>query len=209
MGKPMSDAEIRRRKKIQSASSRAGGTLGLTALGAFGASKVPGSRVASKLGRLNKINPKKMENIALGASTAGAGIGGAASFNFASYTSAEAKKRQRKPIAKGHLVIAKKWEPVATNYTPEGSRKKRNQNQVKALAGVSGAAAGAGAYRGLAGLELSSQAKTAKAKKKAYRPLKAAAKGRFKTAGKYGAVSAVAGGGAVALNRRRKSESWS
>lgn len=104
----MSDAEIRRRKKAQGVTSRVGGVLGLTSLGAFGASKVPGAKFMAKAPKLrrvaNQIDTKKAENLALGASTTGAGLGGASSFNFAAYTSAEGKKK--KPVAKSAGVSA-------------------------------------------------------------------------------------------------------
>jgi hypothetical protein len=97
--KPMSDAELRRRKKLQGHISQTTGVLGLTSLAAFGASKVPGSKVMAKTPKLrriaNRIDTKKAENIALGTSTTGAGIGGAGSFNFAAYTNAESRKRKQ------------------------------------------------------------------------------------------------------------------
>lgn len=94
----MSDAEIKRRKKAQGRISQTTGALGLASLGAFSASKIPGSKAAKLVPMARKINPKKAENIALGTSTAGAGIGGAGSFNFAAYTNAEGRKR--KPVTK-------------------------------------------------------------------------------------------------------------
>lgn len=90
----MSDAEIRRRKKAQGHISQATGALGLASVGAFGASKLPGSKLARKVPRLKKINEQKAKDLALGTSTLGAGIGGAGSFNFASYTNAESRKRK-------------------------------------------------------------------------------------------------------------------
>jgi hypothetical protein len=101
-GRIMSDAEIRRRKKAQGHLSQTTGALGLTSLGAFGASKLPGAKVLTKTPTLrrigasktlNRIDPKKAKDFALGTSTAGAGIGGAGSFNFAAYTNAESRKR--------------------------------------------------------------------------------------------------------------------
>ena len=91
-----------------------------------------------------------------------AGLGGASSFNFAAYTGAESRKRKQAvpaPVKKdigmdmgyfgeeGHPVklpeikvpIEKAWEPVASSYSPEGSRKKR------AKAYETGALVGAGA----------------------------------------------------------------
>jgi hypothetical protein len=102
MARTMSDAEIRRRKKLQGHISQTTGALGLASLGAFAASKVPAAKVLTKTpklrrlaaGPVSRINPKKAENIALGTSTAAGGIGGAGAFNFASYTGAESKKRK-------------------------------------------------------------------------------------------------------------------
>lgn len=99
----MSDAEIKRRKKLQGHISQTTGALGLTSLAAFTASKTPGAKFMSKTPRLRRIasavDTKKAENIALGTSTAGAGIGGAGSFNFAAYTNAESRKRTQ-PVKK-------------------------------------------------------------------------------------------------------------
>src|SRR6478609_4041632 len=106
----MSDAEIRRRKKLQATSSKVGGTIGLTALG--------GTLVASRGGRntLRKI-PKLKGHLAApppkdpnrdkikGAITpllaTGAGIGGVSAFNFAAYTNAESRKRKQVKKASG------------------------------------------------------------------------------------------------------------
>jgi hypothetical protein len=107
----MSDAEIRRRKKVQGYVSRTTGALGLASLGAFGASKIPGSARAVRLvPKAKKINQKKAENWALGTSTAGAGIGGAGSFNFASYTAAEGRKM--KPVAKIDFSKVGNWKTI-------------------------------------------------------------------------------------------------
>lgn len=104
----MSDAEIRRRKKLQGVTARTTGVLGLTSLGAFGASKIPGAKLMTKTPKLRRIaagvNEKRMKEVALGTSTAGAGIGGAGSFNFAAYTSAESRKRNQ--IKKSENVSA-------------------------------------------------------------------------------------------------------
>lgn len=104
----MSDAEIRRRKKVQGTISRTTGALGLTSLAAFSAARGAKSAKAVKaIPALKKINPNKADTLALGSSTAGAGIGGAGSFNFASYTSAESRKRgPRQPVKKASNISA-------------------------------------------------------------------------------------------------------
>jgi hypothetical protein len=143
MSRVMSDAEIRRRKKAQGHISQTTGALGLASLGAFGASKLPGAKMLAKPGlrrigpAANKINSEKAKGAALGLSTAGAGIGGAGSFNFASYTGAEARKKKRpamptvaksagiEPGLAGEVGIAKEWKPSASKFDAERSRMKR------------------------------------------------------------------------------------
>lgn len=91
----MSDAEIRRRKRVQGHISQATATLGLAALATRGG--------ASAVGRLKKV-PKlmslgpKLKEASNTLTTTGAGIGGVGGYNFAAYTNAESKKR--KPVAK-------------------------------------------------------------------------------------------------------------
>lgn len=116
---PLTAGQIKSRKKVQSGIAQTTGALGLGSLAAFGASKLPGSKLASKVPKLQKLNrstgagklkPSKQgeafktraTNTALGLSTAGAGIGGAGSFNFARYTKSEADKGKRKPVAKNY-----------------------------------------------------------------------------------------------------------
>jgi hypothetical protein len=195
----MSEAEIKRRKKAQGVVSRTTGTLGLTSLAAYGASKVPGTKLATKVPQLRRINSKKAKDLALGTSTAGAGIGGAGSFNFAAYTAAEGKKGQR---------VKKQWTPVSSNFNTERNRQKRNETYPKVAAGASAAlGVGAGA-KALRGVSLNEAASQAKKKKKAYKPIKDAAKARFKTSGKLGAAAAATGAAAYGLDRKNKSESW-
>jgi hypothetical protein len=100
MSKLLSDAQINRRKKIQGNISIAGGTLGLTALGLRGAGAARGAgRVGRTAQKFTKITPNKaasdkLKDASTAVTTAGAGLGGVGAFNFASYTKAEARKRQ-------------------------------------------------------------------------------------------------------------------
>jgi len=107
----LSDAQIARRKKIQGNISLTTGTLGLTALGMRGAGAARG---AGKIGRtIQRLTPithnaaasEKLKDASTGATVAAGGIGGVGAFNFASYTKAEARKRQPKPIVKGFQML--------------------------------------------------------------------------------------------------------
>jgi hypothetical protein len=246
MARAMSDAEIRRRKKLQGHISQTTGALGLASLGAFGASKIPAAKILTKTPRLrrlgasravNAINPEKAKNAALGLSTTGAGIGGAGSFNFAAYTGAESKKRQRPvtPVKKelgmemgyygeeGHPIklpeikalIEKAWEPVAGNYDPEARRHKRAKAYEPVLAGVGAGATGGAGYAAFKGakLELKNRSKS-QVKASGLPRVKAAQAARHASAIKHGKVAGgLAAGGAAALgasalvHRGRKS-SW-
>jgi len=246
MPRVMSDTELRHRKKIQGRISQATGALGLASVGAFGASKLPGAKVLTKtpaLRRLgasramNSIDPKKAKDAALGLSTAGAGIGGAGSFNFASYTNAESRKRkQAVPVTKSHegiemgyygeegrpiklptieVPIEKAWSAVATNYDPEAKRQKRSKNYETALEiGSAGAAGGAAAEAGT-GLAMGAKNKRPGQIKASSLPSvkvsqgvrRAGALKHGKAAAGLAGASAVAAGGAALVNHHRKS-SW-
>jgi len=102
----MSDAEIRRRKKVQGHISQTTSTLGLTSLGLLGASvatKKPGSRTYGALKRipqLKKIETPsqmsgKLKDASLATSVTAGGIGGVGGYNFAAYTAAESKKKKQ------------------------------------------------------------------------------------------------------------------
>lgn len=100
MAKPlMSDAEMKRRKKLQSHISIAGGTLGLGALAARGGAGLAGGGKLARLAKVPGGSPKlatKLKDLSTGLTTAGAGIGGAGAYNFAAYTNAESRKRVQK-----------------------------------------------------------------------------------------------------------------
>lgn len=102
MSKPLSNEDIKRRKKIQAGVSQATGGLGLTALGITGLKSKTGQRaLKGAFRRMDRPMPKRLKAKTLtGPQTAvlstGAGLGGLGSFNFASYTKAEGDKGKRK-----------------------------------------------------------------------------------------------------------------
>lgn len=140
----MSDAEIRRRKKLQGHISQTTGALGLTALGGTLLATKTGSNAtkqafkAVNMTRPSFLKPKKLKKATAPLLATSAGIGGAGSFNFASYTAAEGRKR------KMQQPVKKAWEPQARNYSPESKRMRRAQNYERAgYAGAAAASAGA------------------------------------------------------------------
>jgi len=227
----MSDTEIRHRKKVQGGIARTTGALGLAGVGAFGAARLAGGgKVALKAQKvapaLKKINPKKADLAALGASTTAGGIGGAGSFNFASYTSAEAKKRKpAMPVTKslgveaprvGEVAFAKDWKPSASKFDAERSRMERSQGH-EDVGGVAAAALGAGAgAKGTQALRaVAPNWKKGQRKAKNLPNVKVAQAARKATAVKHGkvgagllAASGVAGAGTLAVKNRNQSRSW-
>jgi len=160
----MSDAEIRRRKKLQSHISLTTGTLGLTALGGtLLATKRGGKASKAAFKAINRTRPKSLHPKNLSGHTApilatSAGIGGVGAFNFASYTNAESRKRKaampvtpKKTVTKswdepyvGEIGKAEAWTPVSSTYDPEEKRQKRGRSYPKIASGISaGLAAGA------------------------------------------------------------------
>ena len=99
----MSDAEIKRRKKLQSHISTSTGTLGLTALGGTLLATKRGNRaVAAGFRAVKKpmpqaLRPKKLKGHTAPILATSAGIGGLGAFNFAAYTDAESRKRTLQP----------------------------------------------------------------------------------------------------------------
>jgi len=175
----MSDAEIKRRKRVQGHVSQATGALGLTAFGGALAATKPGRQALRKIPKLRphvaeyKPNPDKVSGITTPALATGGGLGALGSFNFASYTGAESRKRTppvEKPVKKslepgidmgyfgeeGHPVelppievpIEKAWSPSASNYDSEKSRGKRNEAYGGAALGAAGAGAAYGGIHG-------------------------------------------------------------
>jgi hypothetical protein len=227
MGRLMSDAEIRRRKKLQGHISQTTGALGLAALG--------GTLLASKTGgratkaafqavgreRPGVLKPKKLRKATAPLLATSAGIGGAGAFNFASYTGAESRKRKMTPVTKGlamdmgyygeegHPVelpeikvpIEKAWEPVARNYDPEAKRHKRAKVYEPALAGAGAGATGAAGYAAAKGVKLELKNRSKGQVKAASLPkVKVAQAARHASAIKHGKVAAgLAAAGAAGL----------
>jgi hypothetical protein len=189
MARVMSDTEIRHRKKVQAGISQAGGALGLTALGGTMLASRGGRNTLRKIPQLKshvKAPPPKDPNRdrIKGAITpvlaTGAGLGGVGSFNFAAYTKAESKKRQKpavvgqppsrvkkredEPMEMGYygevgrpvllteieVPVSKAWQPSAGNFDSENARKKRTKGYQGAA--LVGAGAG-GAYAGHHGMK--------------------------------------------------------
>lgn len=166
MARLMSDAEIKHRKKIQGHLSQATGTLGLTALGGTLLGTKAGGRVgakALKLVRSKKTFPsaQKFKDVTAPVLATSAGIGGAGSFNFASYTNAESRKRkQMAPVSKAYTLefphfdsegISKRYEDDLSKatklYDPESKRQRRNEHYADAAVGGAGVAAVGSAHQ--------------------------------------------------------------
>lgn len=105
LAKNLTQEQIDRKKKVQSATSITTSTLGLTALGAT-AVGWKGKQAASLISRATKgkrlVNDAKVDRVVDAASrarvpllTTSAGIGGVGGYNFASYTRAEAKQKKK------------------------------------------------------------------------------------------------------------------
>lgn len=97
--RPMSDRELRHRKKIQGHVSQATGGLGLAALGGTllatkkGGAATKGAFKAIGRERPAALKPKNLKSKTAPVLATSAGIGGLGSFNFAAYTNAESKRR--------------------------------------------------------------------------------------------------------------------
>lgn len=165
--KPLSNDEIKRRKKIQARTSQVTGTLGLAALGGTALATRSGQKVlAAGFKRAGKPvpqhltsqpKPKGLDRTITPMLATSAGIGSLGSFNFARYTRAEADKGKK---VKKNFYGGVDDFPVngefgkAEYYNPEQKRMKRAKNYENALmagAGAGGAGAGlkaAEAYKG-------------------------------------------------------------
>jgi hypothetical protein len=185
MGRIMSDAEIRRRKKVQGNISRTTSTLGLAGVGVGGAAALaarkPGAlKAIQNLPKMKGTTEQGLKDAGLYTSLASGGIGGVGGYNFAAYTNAESRKRkQLAPVKKelgmdmgyygeeGNQVklpeikvpIEKAWSPSANNYDSERSRKKRSKTYENAA--LVGAGAG-GAYTASQGMKAVGEAKKVK-----------------------------------------------
>jgi hypothetical protein len=186
----MSEAEQRRRQKLQSQIGRTTSTMGLSALGVTGAAAVAAKSPKTlgairKIPGLKKATVKGMENTAIRSGIVSGGIGGVGGFNQASIYAAESRRRkQAVPVKKdlgmemgyygdeGHPLtheeieseIEKAWTPSASNFDAESSRHKR----AKVYEGGALVGAGAGAaYAGHHGVQTVKAVRGLKAKEMA------------------------------------------
>ncbi len=173
----MSDAELRRRRKLQGKIGRTTSTLGLGGLGITGAaalaSRKPGMLKA--IPKAKNLTPEKLRNTAINTGIVSGGIGGVGGFNQASIYSDEARRRKQtvkkelgmdmgyygeegRPLTHEEIEaeIEKAWSPSASNFDSEASRKKR----ADAYGGAALAGAGAGgAYAAHHGMKAVHEAK--------------------------------------------------
>jgi hypothetical protein len=94
----MPDRELKARKKLQSASWRTTGTLGLAGLGLMAGAKGPVKLAAKapKLRRLAAFTPERMKDASFKVGVASGGIGGMSAFNSARISSEEARRTKIK-----------------------------------------------------------------------------------------------------------------
>ena len=147
----MSDAELRRRKRVQGHLSQTTGALGLAALGGTIAASRGGRNALRKIPALrSKVrapkpldpNRDKIKGAVTPVLATSAGLGGLGAFNFAAYTNAESRKRTMvkktndEPLEMGFYgeegqpiklpqikaPVEKAWSPVASNFNSEKSR---------------------------------------------------------------------------------------
>ena len=144
--KLMSDAELRRRRKVQSKIGRTTSALGLT-----GAGLAAGSILARKPGMLKKVpilehaDHESMKDAALYTGIAAGGIGGVGGFNQAKIYADESRRRKQ-DVAKGasememghygeegrpwlppviEEEVSKAWTPTVQPFDSEAARHKR------------------------------------------------------------------------------------
>ena len=155
----MSDAEIKRRKRLQGHISQTTGAIGLGALAGTMVASRAGRKTLRKIPKVDRVlkkppprdpNRDHIKGALTPALAASAGIGGIGAFNFAAYTNSESRKRQsmqpvkkRDEMAPEYGEVAKAWSPQTKSYNPEAKRQNRNK-----VAGTVVGAAGAGALGG-------------------------------------------------------------
>lgn len=134
----MSDAEIKRRKKLQGKVSVTTSTLGLAALGLKGAGGVArASRFGAKGAKFANSADKAATNTLIGS----AGVGGLGGYNFAAYTRAESRKRQ--PVKKDFTMIDFGGD-IHKALTPIGAAPKKPTTGIKPMGGPKAPTPGAG-----------------------------------------------------------------
>lgn len=225
MTKPlMSDAEIRRRKKIQGGVSRTTSTLGLGGLAVGGTAlaarkpKVLGT--LKKLPGMQNVDENKLKDIGLYTSLASGGIGSVGGYNFAAYTNAESRKRRpvvpKKPVKKNLDEFYTPYsgeEGIAKAYDPEEKRMARNKAYEGATLVGAGAGGAATAHQSLKlGNTIKGGVKTAqRGGGGKYHYVEAGGLKSMKSAGKKTALAAAVTGAAVAGNkkiREKQKHSW-
>jgi len=137
----MSDAELKKRKRLSANTAIATSTLGLGALGMKGAGA---GLSAIKGGKFRKMGGKLSEAANTTAIVSG-GIGGASGYNFASVQRAEARKRnmvrKSNPFAEEIAKRDTSWKTIKQHETAAaGERKKQRQASAVTGAGLGVAA---------------------------------------------------------------------
>ena len=165
----MSDAEIRRRKKVQGHISQATGALGLAALGGTIAASRGGRNTLRKIPKLEPHikapKPKdpdrdKIKGAVTPVLATSAGLGGIGAFNFGAYTNAESRKRT--PVKKnnvfenegvfGEIGKSANYEAEIAKVGDWKTIDQREQTQRRDRKGMRAAGAGAGVGAGLVAL---------------------------------------------------------
>jgi hypothetical protein len=178
----MSDAEMRRRQKLQGKIGRTTSTLGLSGVALTGAAiatkKKPGAlKAVTKVPGLSRVSHGGLKNAAFHTSIAAGGIGGVGGFNQAAIYSAESRKRKAATVVKKEFgmemgyygeegrplthqqieaEIEKAWTPSASNFDSERSRHRRTGAY---QAGAMAAAGAGGAYAARHGVKAVQQGK--------------------------------------------------
>ncbi len=228
MARLMSEAEQRRRQKLQSKIGRTTSTLGLSALGVTGAAAVAAKSPKTltairKIPGLKKATVKGMENTAVKSGIVSGGIGGVGGFNQASIYSAESRRRkQAVPVKKnlgiemgyygeeGHPLtheeieaeIEKAWTPSASNYDSEQKRGKRARAYQGA--GLVGGGA-AGTFAGVQAHKAIQEGKKLKGGSQIRRLKPVVAHGGKAAAGAAAGVAAITASSKIGSKRR---DSW-
>ena len=232
----MSEAELRRRRKIQGNIGRTTSSLGLTGLGITGAAlaarRSPGAlkalqkipKVGGKLGKTPEEASAKLKNAAINTGMVSGGIGGVGGFNQASIYSDEAKRK--KTVTKGLTtdvgvygeegrIEKKDWQPSVSRHDSERSRMKRSQAYEDVGGPAAGVLAAGAGYKGakagkllLANRKVSTKARNLPNVKNAMAGRKAEAIGHGKTAAVLGGAAAVTGAATLAVRNRNSSRSW-
>jgi hypothetical protein len=225
----MSDTELRTRRKVQSATWKTGGGLGLLGAG-LGVTAITAGR-GKGLRAIQRVVPsatadttRKLERAALYTGITGGGIGGASSFNSAAISGEEARRMKVKkmPVQKNSEPlfpdvpfgvdegIAKEWTPLGRDYDPEKRRMNRMPTEEGLLYG--GGVAGAGTAFGLNQSKKKNQALAQAAqntsKKRVARLHTAKAKARGRGAIVAGALGAGSVGAGAFVHRQKNSGAW-